>query len=198
MVIFKIFLFLLTLSLVKSKNIQDLIRQYSPNREVVGLFDDDKEKIVQDDIKQVEFFQGHSYCQHSDRAAGGFPASRVHWLFLAKIGIRLSDYAHRHCDGSLIAKKWILTTGHCVLDRPIGNLLVKVGTSTCNQDGQVFFSNETFTHHGFKKFRKNFYNNDICLIKMKHKVINGLIYDYSTRGMRCFYQYLIRRIGKGL
>eukprot|EP00897_Mesotaenium_endlicherianum_P010506 jgi/Mesen1/9484/ME000063S08936 len=54
------------------------------------------------------------------RIVGGLPAASLKW-FPYSVSIRTSDYAHR-CGGSIIAPRWILTAGHCVVDGFDGRL----------------------------------------------------------------------------
>lgn len=52
----------------------------------------------------------------SAQVVGGTPAPQGRYPYVAFVGMAFSDGSFGSCSGSVIAPRWVLTAGHCVLD----------------------------------------------------------------------------------
>ncbi|KAI9499861.1 Transmembrane protease serine 12 [Coemansia spiralis] len=127
--------------------------------------------------------------EHLGRVIGGTDAAATEYPFMAFLMIDDGDLT-AFCGGTIIARQWILTAGHCVVNTGAGNKLtnatrhapwhpmrsftsVKPGKitvglgSTYNAETQHYKVSKVHVH---PDLNLDYFDNDIALLKLKKKI----------------------------
>ncbi|EDW14765.1 chymotrypsin-1 [Drosophila mojavensis] len=109
----------------------------------------------------------HKYPQaYGNRIVGGQEAEEGAVPYQVSIQ---TSWKTNICGGVIIDERWILTAGHCVLDFPIDELRIVVGTNDRLVPGQMHYVDEAFVHCLYDIPAE--YANDIGLLHLNKSIV---------------------------
>lgn len=106
--------------------------------------------------------------KHSRRMINGERANVDSWPWIVGIYIKQHDDSNLRCAGSLIDKRFVLTSAYCVHGVPLQNLFVSAGSSDIT--GGKFYAVEVVKIPGDYS-NDQARENDIAILKLKKPVV---------------------------
>jgi secreted trypsin-like serine protease len=121
------------------------------------------------------------------RVIGGTSANPNAWPFMVYVKINLDSQRYDQCGGTLVAKQFVLTAGHCAVDlaskTPIAasQYEVWVGAFHAQQDGERHRVVRVIAHDAFGKSYQ--LENDIALLELDSPVLDPRLIPVDLEGL---------------
>lgn len=133
--------------------------ELNPPARRVASFSSSKRRVSKHQQKQ----------QQQPRIINGERANPNSWPWLVRIYIRQHDDSNFRCAGSLIDKRFVLTSAYCVHGVPIQHMFVAAGSSDMTSGGKTYAVEtvripDDYSNDATRK-------NDIAIVKLKRPVM---------------------------
>ncbi|XP_073820382.1 chymotrypsin-2-like [Musca autumnalis] len=113
--------------------------------------------------KLIKPFQGNARSQ-AGRIVGGSIAEDG----LAPYQVSLQTIWGHFCGGCIIDKDWVLTAGHCVINKYMEDILVMTGSQNLAKPGPLYGVDQVHVHCNYDKPT---YHNDIALLHLNTSIV---------------------------
>jgi secreted trypsin-like serine protease len=94
---------------------------------------------------------------------GGKPTSKGEWRSLVYIEARIAPDRAASCGGTVIAERWVLTAGHCVVGKNAADFTITEGTDKLTAGGYAMRTDRVVLHEDYASGPPR---NDIALLHL--------------------------------
>jgi hypothetical protein len=94
---------------------------------------------------------------------GGKPTSKGEWRRLVYIEARIAPDRAASCGGTVIAERWVLTAGHCVVGKNAADFTITEGTDKLTAGGYAMRTDRVVLHEDYASGPPR---NDIALLHL--------------------------------